>query len=327
MTAAGRKWKSALSPRFTLMISSLNRRYSRRVSAEQVEGVRFDDGRAPDVDLTDMEIVQLLRDLKNQLTVMTLSVNAIRDGVAHGPADRLSGLQRSAERAVRLIEALLIDERPQTSARTFADLNEVVRRTAATLSHVEDNAIRLRLDRWPEPLRVLAGPGALERVLLNLLLNAYDAMPNGGVLTIETAIAHAGPAAIETVASWPLRARENHGYRLRHDRRGEGSSLRRVLHDQAEWHRVGTPLRCVDHPAASGTDIRGKRARTGHIGDRHAPARHRDLAAELFCIRPPARLIGASHGSRSIARLHPRFTCGVTWGRPSGLLARTDLQG
>jgi two-component system, cell cycle sensor histidine kinase and response regulator CckA len=143
-----------------------------------------------------MEIVQLLRDLGDQLTVMTLHVDAIRDGVAHGP-DRLSELQRSAERAVLLIDALLIDQRPQASARTFADLNEVVRRTAATLSHVEDNAIRLRLDRWPEPLGVLAEPGALERVLLNLLLNAYDAMPSGGVLTIETAIAHAGPAAIQ----------------------------------------------------------------------------------------------------------------------------------
>ena len=185
------------------MIYSLNKRDRRRVSAEQVEGVRVGDGRAPDVDLTDMEIVQLLCDLRNQLTVMTLSVDAIRDGVAHGPADRLSGLQRSAERAVLLIEALLIDERPQTSARTFADLNEVVRRTAATLSHVDDNAIGLRLDRWPEPLRVLAGPGALERVLLNLLLNAYDAMPNGGVLTIETAIAHAGPAAIEKMRPGP----------------------------------------------------------------------------------------------------------------------------
>jgi two-component system, cell cycle sensor histidine kinase and response regulator CckA len=185
------------------MIYSLNKRDRRRVSAEQVEGVRVGDAPASDVDLTDLKIVQLLRDLRNQLTVMTLSVNAIRDGVAHGPADRLSGLQRSAERAVLLIEALLIDDRSQTSARTFADLNEVVRRTAATLSHVDDNAIRLRLDRWPEPLRVLAGPGALERVMLNLLLNAYDAMPNGGVLTIETAIAHAGPAAIDKMRPGP----------------------------------------------------------------------------------------------------------------------------
>ena len=289
MTAADRKWKSALA-RFTAMIHSLNRRYSRRVSAEQVEGVRFGDARAPDVDLTDMEIVQLLRDLRNQLTVMTLSVDAIRDGVAHGPADRLSGLQRSAERAVRLIEALLIDERPQTSARTFADLNEVVRRTAATLSHVEDNAIRLRLDLLAGAAQSPRGTGcprtcpaepAVERVRRNAERRRADHRDRDRSRR---------PRGDREDASWPLRARENHGYRLRHDRRGEGSSLRRVLHDQAERHRVGTPLRCVDHPAASGTDIRGKRARAGHIGDCHAPARHRDFPSERF-LHPAGRSI------------------------------------
>jgi signal transduction histidine kinase len=143
---------------------------------------------------------KLVRDLRNHLTVITSYADAIRDGMAHRPSDRLDALQRSAERAVLLIDALLIDERPQApTPRTVADLNEVVRRTAAILSHVEDRAIRLSVDLWAEPLGVLAEPGSLERVLLNLLLNAYDAMPNGGILTIETAIAHAGPAAIHDV--------------------------------------------------------------------------------------------------------------------------------
>jgi signal transduction histidine kinase len=173
------------------------------VSAEQVEGVRVGDARALDVDFTEREIAQLVLDLRHQLTVMTLCVDAIRDGMADCPADRLSELQRSAELALRLIDALLIDGPPQALGRTLADLNEVVRRTAATLSHDEDHAIRVRLDLWPEPLGILAEPGALERVLLNLLLNACDAMPDGGVVTIKTAIAHAGPAAIQDIRSGP----------------------------------------------------------------------------------------------------------------------------
>jgi two-component system, cell cycle sensor histidine kinase and response regulator CckA len=186
------------------MIHSLSRRSRRRVSAEQVADVRVGDARGVDVDLTDREIVQLVADLRNHLTVMTLYVDALRDGMAHCPADRLSELQRSAELAVRLIDALLIDGRqPQALARTFADLNNAVRRTAATLSHDEDNTIGVRLDLWPEPLEILAEPRALERVLLNLLLNAYDAMPNGGMVTIRTAIAHAGPAAIEEMRPGP----------------------------------------------------------------------------------------------------------------------------
>jgi two-component system, cell cycle sensor histidine kinase and response regulator CckA len=186
------------------MIHSLSRRSRRRVSAEQVADVRVGDAQGVDVDLTDGEIVQLAVDLRNHLTVMTLYVDAIRDGLAHCPADRLSELQRSAELAVRLIDALLVDGRqPQAFARTLADLNEAVRRTAATLSHDEDNPIGVRLDLWPEPLEILAEPRALERVLLNLLLNAYDAMPGGGVVTIKTAIAHAGPAAIEDMRHGP----------------------------------------------------------------------------------------------------------------------------
>jgi two-component system, cell cycle sensor histidine kinase and response regulator CckA len=185
------------------MIHSLDRRYRRDVSANQLEAFRV-SARAVDVDLTDGEIVQLVMDLRNQLTVMTLSVDAIRDGMAHGPAHRLSELQRSTELAVRQIEEFLIDgRRPQASARTSADLNEVVRRSAATLSHDEDNAIRVRLDLWPEPLGILAEPSALERVLLNLLLNAYDAMPDGGVVTITTAIDHGGAAGIHDMRPDP----------------------------------------------------------------------------------------------------------------------------
>jgi signal transduction histidine kinase len=148
---------------------------------------------APEIDLTNLEIVQLVHDLRNQLMVMMLGVNAIRGSVHGGDADRLSELQHSAERAVLLINALLTDER-QPSASTLLDVNEVVRKTAATLSHFQDEAIRLRLGLWAEPLRVAAEPGALERVVLNLVLNAHDAMPDGGVLAIETSVAHArGP--------------------------------------------------------------------------------------------------------------------------------------
>jgi two-component system, cell cycle sensor histidine kinase and response regulator CckA len=186
------------------MIHSLSRRSRQPVSAEQVADVRVGDARGVDVDLTDGEIVQLVLDLRNHLTVMTLYVDAIRDGLAHCPADRLSELQRSAELAVRRsTHCSSTDGSRRPWQRTLADLNEAVRRTAATLSHDEDNPIGVRLDLWPEPLEILAEPRALERVLLNLLLNAYDAMPGGGVVTIKTAIAHAGPAAIEEMRPGP----------------------------------------------------------------------------------------------------------------------------
>ena len=174
------------------MLRSLASRPSRRVHAEQVRTVRVAETLSPEIDLNDVEVVQLVHDLRNQLMVMALCVDAIQDGEPHRQADRLGELQHAGERAVLLINALLTDERRQAPARTHVDVNQVVRATAATLALLQDDGIRLQLDLQAEPLAVLAARGALERVLLNLVLNAFDAMPDGGVLTIETAIAHAG---------------------------------------------------------------------------------------------------------------------------------------
>jgi len=143
-----------------------------------------------EIDLIDPDVAQLVHDLRHQLRALLSCVGALRDGLPHGQADRLSELQHSADRVLLLINA--IDVRPQPSERRLVDVTEVVRRTAASLPRFQDDAISLRLDLWPEPVGVLAERGVLDRVLLNLLLNAYDAMPVGGVLTIETAVAEIG---------------------------------------------------------------------------------------------------------------------------------------
>jgi signal transduction histidine kinase len=134
--------------------------------------------------------VQFVQDLEHQLTVLISCVRTIDDDVAHHRTDRLGELQNAAEQAALLIDALLMDDRLEDSVHSVADVNEAVRVTAAALSQIERDAISVRLDMSTKPLGVHAEPGALERVLLNLALNAYDAMPTGGRLTIETAVAH-----------------------------------------------------------------------------------------------------------------------------------------
>ena len=92
------------------------------------------------------------------------------------------------------------------------DLNEVVRQTAFKLARFQDEGIHLLLDLWLRPVEVVAEPGALDRVVMNLALNACDAMPDGGVLTIETAIAHAWRRPIASMRPGPyarLRVTDN----------------------------------------------------------------------------------------------------------------------
>ena len=176
------------------MLSSLANPLRRRGYAGQAAPAPLSTTRASGLDLNNPEVLQLVHDLRNQLMVLTVGADAIQTGMAHDPAGRLSELQHAAEQAVLLLNAILADEHPPPAARRVVDGNEVVRRTARTLSHLKDDAVHLRLDLWTEPLRVAAVPGTLDRVLLNLVLNALDAMPEGGILTIETAVAHApGP--------------------------------------------------------------------------------------------------------------------------------------
>jgi signal transduction histidine kinase len=53
--------------------------------------------------------------------------------------------------------------------------------------------VRLRTDLWPQPLWVRADPGQVEQVLMNLTVNASDAMPGGGGLGLRTAAVEIGP--------------------------------------------------------------------------------------------------------------------------------------
>ncbi|MEW6544324.1 MAG: PAS domain-containing protein [Nitrospirota bacterium] len=94
---------------------------------------------------------------------------------------------RAGERATALTNQLLTFSRKQILHPRVLDLNEVVANVERMLARLIGENIRLvtRLDPalWP----VRAEPGQIEQVLLNLAVNARDAMPRGGIVTIETA--------------------------------------------------------------------------------------------------------------------------------------------
>ncbi|HLH21160.1 MAG TPA: response regulator [Chloroflexota bacterium] len=94
---------------------------------------------------------------------------------------------KAGERATQLTQQLLVFSRKNRVAPEVLNLNAVVAETAGFLRRLigEDVVLRTRLD--PAIGRVRVDPGQLQQVLMNLAVNARDAMPEGGRLTIETA--------------------------------------------------------------------------------------------------------------------------------------------
>jgi PAS domain S-box-containing protein len=98
-------------------------------------------------------------------------------------------IEEAARRATDFTRQLLLFSRRQPMQMRDLDLKEVVARTAPTLQQVLGEEIQMKLNFAPLTLLAHADRSMLEQLLLNLTVNARDAMQNGGQLTIETSSA------------------------------------------------------------------------------------------------------------------------------------------
>jgi PAS domain S-box-containing protein len=98
-------------------------------------------------------------------------------------------IQKAAERTAAVTAQLLAFSRRQILRTEVLDLNAVIRKWEPVLRRVMGADCGVLVHLAPELGRVRADPGQLEQVLLNLALNARDAMPRGGSITVETAAA------------------------------------------------------------------------------------------------------------------------------------------
>ncbi len=98
----------------------------------------------------------------------------------------LDEIRKAGERAAALTRQLLAFSRSQPVEPVLVDVNAVVTGLEKLLGHLAGPSVELRVRLAPVPGHVRADPGLLGQVLMNLVVNARDAMPDGGTLTIET---------------------------------------------------------------------------------------------------------------------------------------------
>jgi len=98
----------------------------------------------------------------------------------------LEQMRRAAERAASLTQQLLAFSRKQVLQPKVLDLNDTVADVQKMLSRVIGEDIELIARLHPSLMAVKADPGQVEQVLMNLAVNARDAMPQGGKLAMET---------------------------------------------------------------------------------------------------------------------------------------------
>jgi PAS domain S-box-containing protein len=107
----------------------------------------------------------------------------------HLPPDVAEGIRHVreyAERAANLTRQLLLFSRRQVMQASDVDVNELVINLAKMLQRIIGEDLRLHLHLSSQPLTTHGDPGMLEQVLMNLVVNARDAMPSGGDVVIET---------------------------------------------------------------------------------------------------------------------------------------------
>jgi signal transduction histidine kinase len=131
----------------------------------------------------------IAHDFNNLLMVISGQVEKLQEGLTsdHPLRRSVDSVAQAADRATGLTQQLLAFSRRQVLSPQVLNLNQVVRNVYGMLERVIGEDISCALALAPEVESVKADPHRLEQALLNLAVNARDAMPGGGTLTLSTA--------------------------------------------------------------------------------------------------------------------------------------------
>jgi PAS domain S-box-containing protein len=134
----------------------------------------------------------IAHDFNNILAVVIgmTELTAARVAGDPGLSAMVKQIDEAAERGVQLVQRMLAFARKQPLEPRVLDVNDAVKRATSMLARTLGEDITMRSDLADEPWLALADPSQLEDAIVNLAVNARDAMPKGGNLVIETANVH-----------------------------------------------------------------------------------------------------------------------------------------
>ncbi len=163
-------------------------------------------GAAPAGSIDADVVAGIAHDINNVLTVVRLHTDSVLSGPLTLPQQReLRCALDATGRGAALAQQLVALVRNLTEETLICELNELVRSTAESLTRVIGPEIALVTELSSSPSPVRARAGQVDRILLNLVLNARDAMPHGGRLTVSVQQAVIPPASTIAEALRPGR--------------------------------------------------------------------------------------------------------------------------
>ncbi len=142
----------------------------------------------------------IAHDFNNLLTAIRGNAELMSHRVGLDPAmaAEVDEILHAADRAASLTRQLLAFSRKQVLQPVAIDINETINAVSRMARRLIGTDVRLQLELTPGVAQVLADPERIEQVLLNLIVNARDAMPAGGLIQVRTSNIVLGPGTPST---------------------------------------------------------------------------------------------------------------------------------
>ena len=166
---------------------------ARRMTEQRLANAEADLRRAQRLEALGRLAGGVAHDFNNLLAAMLWSSERAREQIARGDDEsiqvantELQEVEKAANRAAALTRKLLAFSRRQVLRPSRLDLHDIIQDAASILERLVGESIHLVYDLDDAATPVMADPAQISQVLINLVVNARDAMPKGGTVTIST---------------------------------------------------------------------------------------------------------------------------------------------